>query len=178
MKKLNLDQLKTMIVAVMLLIVGVLFCCSLAIGIDGLSIIVGLVLVIVGAVALVNSILGYKTIYTQLGVLGCVFMALGIMFLAYKLAGVIFLFIPWFLVVVGVAMMIDSVLGRFVFGSDGNVSFAIKLVLGIVAFTLGLCLRLIEGFGEYASVMMGVLMIVLAIYMLVKIVINDKQLVE
>lgn len=178
MKKLNLDQLKTMIVAILVLVIGVLFCCSLAIGIGGISIIVGLVLLVLGVAMVVNSILGNKSVYSHLGILGCVAMSMGISFLAYKLAGIIFLCIPWFLMVAGFCMILDGILCRFVFGVDGNVAFAIKLVLGIITFVLGLCLQLIDGFGNYASVMLGVLMIVLAIYMLVKIVTNDKQLVE
>lgn len=178
MKKLNLDQLKIMILSVLLLIVGVLFCCSLAIGIDGLSIIVGIVLLIIGVATLANSIMTSKTIYSQQGVLGSVSVALGIMFLVYKLAEIIFLCIPWFLMVVGVCIILDGVLCRFLFNIDGNVSFAIKMVLGIITFVLGLCLQVIDGFLEYASVMLGVLFIVLAIYMLLKFVVDDKQIID
>lgn len=167
-----------MIVAILLLVIGVLFCCSLAIGIDGVSIIIGIVLLAVGIAVIINSILRDKTIYSYLGVLGCVSISLGIMFLAYKLAGIVFVCIPWFLMVVGVCVIIDCMLCRFLFDSDGNVAFGIKLVLGVIAFVLGLCLQVIDGFMEYASIMLGVLLIVIAIYMLLKIVVNDKQILE
>lgn len=178
MKKLNLDQLKIIILSVLLLIVGVLFCCSLAIGIDGLSIIVGIVLLIIGVATLANSMLTLKTIYSQQGVVGSVSVALGVMFLVYKLAEIIFLCIPWFLMVVGVCIILDGVLCRFLFNIDGNVSFAIKMVLGVITFVLGLCLQVVDGFLAYASVMLGVLFIVLAIYMLLKFVVDDKQIID
>ena len=50
MRKLNLAEMKAVAMSVLLMVVGILFCCSLAMGIDGLSVVIGLVLMVVGVV--------------------------------------------------------------------------------------------------------------------------------
>ena len=44
MRKLNSEELKTIVIAVLLMVIGILFCCSMSIGIDGLSVVIGLIL--------------------------------------------------------------------------------------------------------------------------------------
>lgn len=166
MKKLNTEELKTLVIAVLLMVIGILFCCSLAMGINGLSVIIGIILMVLGILFIVNSIIGKKGIFTMQGVMGVVITALGIMFIANKLASLIFVYIPWFLLVLGAVTILDAFLGKYSRNESDNINFIIKLVVGIVALVLGLCLKLIDGFAEYASIILGILMIIYSIYII------------
>lgn len=169
MKKLNIEELKTMVLSVMLMIMGILFCCSLAIGISGLSVVLGLILMIIGTLYIVNSVLNNQGIFTISGILGTLILSIGILFIVDKLAGIIFAFIPWFLIIFGAVVILDAFLGKYLRNEEGNLYFIIKLIVGAVALILGLCLELITGFAEYASIILGILMIVYAVYMIFKI---------
>lgn len=175
MKKLNIDEMKTIVISVLLMVIGILFCCSLSMGIDGLSVVIGLVLMVTGILFFVNSILGQNGIFTMEGVMGVVLLSLGIMFISHKLAGLIFIYIPWFLIVLGLAVILDAFLSKFVKGENGYAKFITKLIIGVVCFVLGLCLKLIDGFLEYASIMLGVLMIVYAAYLIFLVFNKNKS---
>lgn len=174
MKKLSIEELKTVVLAVLLMIMGVLFCCSLAMGIDGLSVVIGLVLMVVGVIFLLNSVLNNKTMITMSGLIGVGVLSLGIMFIASKLAGLIFAYIPWVLIVLGLVLMADGLINKFVNKSEVMLTFVLKMILAVIAITLGLCLRLIDGFAEYASIVLGVLMIAYSLYMIVTLFIGGK----
>lgn len=169
MKKLNLDEMKTVVLAVLLMIIGILFCCSIAMGIGGLSVIIGLVLMVVGVLFLLNTLLNASNLYSVECVVGVLALALGILFIDIELAGIIFWFIPWVLIVGGIIVLADCILGKIVRKTDSTFIFVLKLVVGIVALILGLCLRLINGFMEYSSIILGVLMIAYSLYMLVQL---------
>lgn len=166
MNKLSVEQLKNLVIAVLLMVIGILFCCSLAMGIEGLSIIIGIILLVIGILFLINSIVGSKDVLTTGGLTGVVISTLGVMFMVNKLAGIIFVFIPWFLIILGSVVILDAFLGKFFRGENSTLEFVIKLIVGIISFVLGVCLRIIDGFAEYASIMLGILMIIYSTYMI------------
>lgn len=179
MKKLNSDELKSIVIAALLMVVGILFCCSLSIGIDGLSVIIGLILMIIGVLFLVNLFVSGNNLFSYESVLGVVVLSLGILFIASKLAGVIFAYIPWFLIVLGVVVVIDALINKFLRqNNDPLTLFIIKLIVGVFAIVLGLCLQFINGFMEYASIILGVLMIAYAGYLLYTFFLNKKAVIE
>ena len=175
MKRLNSEEFKSIALAVLLMIVGILFCCSLSIGIDGLSVIIGLILMIIGLLLLVNSFAENKGLFVVEGILGIVILSLGILFISSKLAGVIFAYIPWFLIVLGVVIIADALVDKFIKKNDILFRFIVKIVVGALAIILGLCLQLISGFMEYASIILGILMIVYSGYLLYGSLINKKS---
>ena len=166
MKSLGIEELKTIIIASLLIVIGILFCCSLAMGISELSVIIGLILIIIGALFLLNSVFGGTGLLSHLGLSGVVVLSFGIMFIASKLAGIIFAYIPWFLVVLGSVVIIDSLLGKFMRGEKNTFEFIIKIIIGISSLALGLCLMFIDGFMEYSSIVLGIFMIVYGIYII------------
>lgn len=157
------------------MVVGILFCCSLAMGIDGLSVVIGLIITIIGVLFLINSVISKTSMCTAEGVWGVVLVSLGIMFIVSRLAGLIFVYIPWLLIVLGIVIASDALLGKFVSNKDTYVTFAIKLTLGILSLALGLCLRLIDGFDEYAAIIIGIIMIGYSLYMLFNVFVKDKK---
>ena len=178
MKNLNLEQLKSLIIASIILIVGILFCCSLSMGIEGLSTMIGLILLVIGIAFVFGSLVNTKNLISTNGLSGVAIISLGIMFIANKLAGIIFLFIPWFLIIFGIILICDVLIGKFYRQEVGLVEFIVKLCIGGVAFVLGLCLKLIDGFLEYASVMLGILMILYSIYLIFTVFTNKKTQVQ
>ena len=150
--------------ACVLFTLGVLFCCSLAIGISGLSIIIGIALILLGTVLAVSTFLKTNNILNINGLYSSVFVSLGIVFISYELAGIVFLFIPWFLIVFGVIVLIDALYGKLKNTNTNLTSFVVKLIVAVVSITLGICLVTIKGFMEYASIVLGILLIVYSIY--------------
>ena len=175
MKKLSIEELKSVICSVLLMMLGMLFCCSLSVGINGLSVIIGLVLVVVGVVFLFNSILLENTMLTIRGLFGAIVVSLGIMFIMSKLAGIIFDYIPWLLMVVGVVIAADALINKLVYKVESVLTLVLKIVLSVISLTLGVCLRCIDGFAEYASVVLGILMIMYALYLIVKLFFGSKS---
>jgi len=174
MKKLNSDELKSIVIAVLLMVVGILFCCSLSIGIDGLSVIIGLILMVVGVLLLANSFVGSKGLFSIEGIIGVILLSLGILFIASKLAGIIFAYIPWFLIVLGCVIIAQALIDKFLKKQNNLIRFIITIIIGGLSIVLGLCLQLIDGFMEYASIILGILLIIYAGYLLYLALFNDK----
>jgi len=178
MNKLGLDQLKKLVLAIVLMIIGILFCCSLAMGITGLSMVVGFLLLIIGILYIANSLLISKNFLTTNGIIGIAIFTLGILFMVNKLAGIIVAFIPWFLIVLGTVIIIDAFLGKFLREENNLTYFIIKIVIGAVSLILGLCLKLIDNFAEYSAIILGILMIIIAGYLVFNIFTNKSVRVE
>jgi uncharacterized membrane protein HdeD (DUF308 family) len=174
MKSLNVDELKTVITASILIIIGLLFCCSLSMGISGLSVIIGLIVIILGALFMLNSIFSNNGLISAGGLGGIFIISFGITFISSNLAVIIFAYIPWLLVVFGTTLTLDGLLAKFWRKENNSFDFILKLVVGIVSVVLGLCLMIIEGFMEYSSIVLGILLIVYGIYIIFTQFINKK----
>lgn len=171
MNKIN-ENLKTLIPSVLLIVLGVLFCCSLAIGISGLSILIGIILIFAGVMLLINSLINTKTIINLQGILGACVVSMGIIFISRHLAGIIFAFIPCFLITLAICLVLDILNDTLIKKEFVIAKFLTKLIIAIVSLTLGLCLLLINGFMEYSSIVLGIVMIVFGIYLIISALIK------
>lgn len=174
MKSLSVDELKTVVLASLLIVIGLLFCCSLAMGIGGLSVIIGLIIIILGALFMLNSVFTNNGLISAGGLGGIFIVAFGIMFISNNLAVIIFAYIPWLLIVLGTALIIDALLSKFWRKENNSFDFILKLIVGGVSLVLGLCLMLINGFMEYSSIVLGILLIVYGIYIIFNQFIHKK----
>lgn len=174
MNKLTSEQLKNLIFGGLLLIIGILFCCSLSIGISGLSVVIGLLLLISGIIFTANAIIVNKNVMTINGIIGSLLISLGIVFVINKLAGIVFIFIPWFLIVIGAVLVLECILGYIVRKDMLLVEFIIKLIIAIIAIVLGICLLAIDGFAEYSSILLGIVMIIYSIVLIYKTFTNKS----
>ena len=77
-KKLTSASIVQIIKAAFVLVLGILFCIS-QIG-NALSVIIGIALILVGALYIVNAYLRDKRLLTSDGIMGILFIAFGIMF--------------------------------------------------------------------------------------------------
>lgn len=154
------------ICAIIMFVVGILFCCSLLVGITALSIIIGFLLILSGAMFVINCIINSSTVFSVDGLLGMSLVSLGIVVLSNNLASIIFLFIPWMLIVFGAGCFLEAFLTR---NNIDQKIFIIELIIGIISIILGLCLLLINGFMEYALIVLGILMVIYSIVLVVQI---------
>lgn len=169
MKDLKISkETKTLIVSAILLVVGILFCASRSMGITALSYIIGTALIIAGVVILINLALEKGHLLNGTGMLGGALIAFGILFAGNDLTWIIFNYVPWLLIAVGVIIIVDAILKKI--SDSNNAMFITELVIGAIVLALGICLRFVPGFADFSSVMLGVVLIVYAVYMLIMLI--------
>lgn len=164
-KQISNEQMKSIVTAAILFVIGVLFCCSLTFGARGLSWLIGVSISITGIMFLINTVKARKSIANLPGFLGAVLIGFGIMFILERMANIIISFIPWGLIAVGATLATDAFLVKFVKKNATTARFVVELVLGLLTAALGICLKVISGFADYAAAMLGAFMIVYAILM-------------
>lgn len=158
-------ETKSIIISAILLVVGILLCFSTTMGIDALSIIIGALFIISGIFSVINSALKKKSVMNYTCILSAILVAFGIFFIEYKLATIIFFYVPWLLIVLGVIIILDAVLNKI--SQNNTTVFITELIIGIGVLALGLCLKFIPGFIDLSSVMLGIVMIVYGVYLLI-----------
>lgn len=170
-KKFSNDNLRTLIVSIVLLVIGILFCCSLSMGTKALSIVIGISLIVLGATMLATSYLATKGLIAGVAIGGGSVLAIGIMFIVDNLAGLIIGYVPFFLIVVGSIIIVDAILA-VALRKEGIVVFVVEFLIGAIALVLGCCLRYVDGFAEYTALIVGIIIILYSVYSIVKIFIK------
>ena len=167
------NQTRTIIVACITLVIGVLFCCSLTFA-DGLSWLIGGSLCFTGILCVINSIIQAKSLLTLDGILGAVSTAFGIMFIIKQLAQVLLDFVPYLMIAIGLIMIVEAFLARFARYNSLAV-FIIALVVGTSFTALGFCLMFIKSWARVAALIFGVILIVVSLYALITTVLAKKN---
>ena len=161
MKKENILKV---IEACMLLVLGVLFCVSLAWAGNVLSIILGSSCIAVGSVIVIVAAIKDKSVVSPIALGGLLALTLGIFFIVANIVmQFITSFVPYVLIVFGSALFIDAFLGYFVRKEKVLVPFIIKLVIGAALITVGALLLTIAEFADYISLIIGIALILIAI---------------
>lgn len=172
-KKLTSASIVQIVKAAFVLVLGILFCISQVAGV--LSVIIGISLIVVGALYIVNAYLKDKRLLTSDGVMGILFVAFGIVFWENTMMAQVLALIPWILISAGVVVIADSVLRAFVAYSIDMKNFVIELAIGIIVLALGICLKAIPAFAEFTSIMVGIVLVVYALMMIAGVFLNlDK----
>lgn len=172
-KKLTSASIVQIVKAAFVLVLGILFCISQVAG--ALSVIIGISLIVVGALYIVNAYLKDKRLLTSDGVMGILFVAFGIVFWENTMMAQVLALIPWILISAGVVVIADSVLRAFVAYSIDMKNFVIELAIGIIVLALGICLKAIPAFAEFTSIMVGIVLVVYALIMVAGVFLNlDK----
>jgi uncharacterized membrane protein HdeD (DUF308 family) len=157
------------------MVIGILFCCSLAMGINGLSVVLGVLMLIIGILYIINSITQDRNTISKNCLIGIIISSTGIIFIINKLAGIIFSFIPWFLIVLGTTLIADSVFEKFHTKNDSKLIFIVKIIAGALSIVLGLCLNLIDEFLEYSALIIGIMLILYSAYLLFKTFLQKSE---
>ena len=172
-KRLN-PRLKSLLVACVFLIMGILFICSLALGVSGLSYLIGTTLIVIGVLYIVISIVKRRGLLSTEGMIGCSVLSFGIMFMTHQLANIIVAYIPWLLISVGVAIILDALLRKFIKNDPSMAKFVCELVLGGITLVFGICVKFISALSSYAVAVLGAALVVFAFAMIISAVFFKK----
>lgn len=172
-KKFEKKDVKNVVIASVLLVLGVLFCFSSSMGNKALSWIIGTALIISGVLNVISSYTIKKSVFTSDGIMGAAISAFGILFAGNTLSWVIFNYIPFLLMCVGLVITVDAFIKKF---KDNETSkFVFELILGVLTLSLGVCLKFINGFADFASLILGIVLIIYAIYLIIAIFLKNKK---
>ena len=146
-----------------LIVIGVLFCVSLAWAENVLSIILGSALIAGGVVILTLSDIKDKSVVSPISLWGLLALALGIYFIVVNAVGIIFAFVPYILIVFGSALFIDAFIGYFARKEKVVAALVIKLVIGAALITVGILLLTVGDFAKYVALIVGIALILVGI---------------
>ena len=166
MAKIQNKDVTTLIYIIALFIFGVMFCCSLSMGVEAVSWIVGAILIVTAVILIASAYVENKSLTTIDGLLGAVIAAFGVLFIVRKLAWIIVQYIPYLLIFIGALLILDSILFIMFRGKKNYLVCGIELAIGCVSLTLGLLLIFVDDFAEYASIVFGIILIAVSIYQL------------
>ena len=172
-KSLSETNVRQLVIASILIVLGVLFCVSLA-ALDIINIIIGAAFIVVGAVLLILEVIKNKSLVTGSGIFGGLLIAFGIAIIIGQLLGVLVSFLILVLIVLGAILIVDSVLLIAVRNKKNVTGFVIELMIGIVAFVLGMCLWFIPEFQRFANLIFGIVLIFYGAYLIVDVIVRKK----
>ena len=167
MNKIGKNELKLIILAAMVFIFGILFCCATKTAVNVLSVIIGIIFILSGSLLILESILTKKSSFNSDSASGAFALAFGILFIAKELGWLILEYIPYILIVLGIIILIDAILIMAIKQRKNILAFIYELILGITALVLGILLLTSDEFREYASLVFGITLIVYAIFILI-----------
>ena len=141
---------------------------------EAVSIIIGVGIILLGLGLLCSSFLGTKKFIGGGAIAGGAIIAFGIMFIVDTLAGVIFAYIPYFLIALG-ALFIFEAIRIIVVNKKNVVNFAVCLAIGVIAVVLGVLLICVADFADFAALVFGIILILYAVYGLVMTLTAKKK---
>lgn len=171
--KLKKNKTRTIVVSSITLVLGVLFCCSLNFG-DGLSWLIGGSLCFAGALYLINSMVKYRSWFTGEAIVGIGAVSFGILFMVDKLAHILLNYVPYLMIAIGIAIIVEAFLTKFA-RYNSTVEFVITLVVGIVITALGFCLMFITEWQKVAAVVFGCILIATSLYTLITLFLSREK---
>ena len=140
-----------------------MLCCSLAFGVTGLSYFIGITIIIAGLIFAILTSVQQKGLISVNGLFASVIISFGVMFILRKLASIIVDFIPWTLITLGVAILLDILLLRFAKKDKSTLKLVLRIVIGAVITTLGFLVKFISGWDVYSSIILGIILILYAL---------------
>ncbi|MCR5741526.1 MAG: hypothetical protein K6G38_03610 [Gammaproteobacteria bacterium] len=170
----NRTKTQSVIIALALLAIGILFCVSLNKTVEVISWIVGISIIISGLGMLVPSLVNFKRVVSILSLAGALVIGFGVFFIIYKLAGLLVTFIPILLISIGSVFVLDVLLLLLAHKSRNVGLIVIELVFGLVCITLGILLLTVDSFKQYAALVFGIALCIYAVYSLVNILFLKK----
>ena len=167
-EKLISKRTTSLMVAIVLLIAGILFCISPAIGEASAGIVIGIGVTLIGIIWAVKDFLVSKELISRGVIIGSLIVALGVYFMAdgsivSKIIGVI----PYVLIVTGGCVVADAILLKTVRDKNNDKKFAIELTIGLVAIVLGSLILALGFFRKALAVIIGALLIAGSVYYLI-----------
>ena len=167
-EKLISKRTTSLMVAIVLLIAGILFCISPAIGEASAGIVIGIGVTLIGIIWAVKDFLVSKELISRGVIIGSLIVALGVYFMADgSIVSIIIGVIPYVLIVTGGCVVADAILLKTVRDKNNDKKFAIELTIGLVAIVLGSLILALGFFRKALAVIIGALLIAGSVYYLI-----------
>ncbi len=152
--------------SVITIIVGVTFCFSVRAGFTTISIIMGVVLILLGALGVIADTFAENHEVLPSGIGRSILIAYGILCIEMNLQSYVYYFIAYALMVIGGLYIFDAFLAFFARKEPFSM-LVIGAVIGAASLAVGICLRTVNGFAEFCSVALGIVLIVYGAFNLV-----------
>ena len=166
-KALSDDKTKQIVIAAVLIVLGILFCVSVA-ALDVISIIIGAGFIAAGAVLAISELVRKKSLATGVAGVGALLIAFGLAIILANWLGALTQLLILVLIVFGAFYIVDSLLLILWRDKKNVVGFVIEFLIGAAAFTLGMCMYFgVAEFGKYANLIFGLILILYGAYMLI-----------
>ena len=172
-KKLKKDQTRTVVISGIILVIGILFCCSKSLG-GGLSWLIGAALCLSGALYILNALVKQRSLFNSDAIFGICTLSFGIMFIVKSLAYILIDYVLYVMIAIGIAIILEAFLSKF-FRYNSIAEFIITLVVGILVTALAFCLRYIPGWDQFAAVVFGCILIAISLYTLITLFISRDR---
>lgn len=153
--------IEKMLVSVLALATGILFCCGVS---AAVSITLGVILCVYGFVNLIVMGVTRRPLFSIMGVINGVTIAVGIAFCTHDLSNLIVLLIPFVMEILGILMFVDGFVCRFLLKQGGKSRLVWFAIGGAAMFGLGLSFLINEGFRlGYSQLVVGLILCVTSV---------------
>ena len=176
-KKLSKNDLSLVVRYCVMAVVGVLFCISPALGETSLSVLLGIGFIVVGAIFISVSLLAEKSLLKLNAFIGYFILAFGIFCIKGNVMELVFSYVPYLLITVGAGVILDAILG-VAFKKSAKAATVMEFILGAVVLAVGICLLTVDNFKKFASVVLGAVLILTAVYGLILLAKNKRRSAE
>ena len=150
--------------SVLAMAVGILFCCRVS---AAASITLGVILSVYGIVNIAIIGVCKRPLFSVMGIIDGVIVAIGIAFSTHDLSTMIVLLIPFVIEVLGALMFIDAFVYFFAFKQGGVFRLVSFALIGAAFCGLGLSFLILEEFRlSYSQLIVGVLLCVASVALL------------
>ncbi len=165
-KKIDKKEWTVFVEAAIIITIGVLFCFKISLG-QVLSTIIGVALIVAGAIFLTISIATKRSTLSPEALGGAAMIGAGILFIVNDIVSFVFGLTPYLMITFGSIVIADAFLGAFARKEGQWGLFVLKLIIGDAVLALGICLLAIPEFATYVGIILGIALIILGIYLIV-----------
>ena len=161
--------------SVILMAVGIAFCFSISEATALISTILGVVVIVSGAILLTVTILVNRAGLTIQGLVAALLIALGIFTILKNPVQLVVEFVPFALLSFGGLLVIDAFLRFFWKKKTNTFVFVMTLVAGSIVIALGICFLTIPEFSQFAGIVLGIVLIVYGAANLIMTLAKNKK---
>ena len=165
--------IEKILVSILALAMGVLFCCGVS---AAVSITLGVILCVYGVINIAVIGVSKRPLFSAMGILDAIIIAIGIAFCVHDLSTMIVLLIPFIMEILGALMFIDAFVYFFFFRHGGVGRLVAFALIGSVFCSLGLSFLTVEDFRlGYAQLVTGILLCIAATVLLTTSIIGKVK---
>ena len=165
--------IEKILVSILALAMGILFCCGVS---AAVSITLGVILCVYGVVNIAVIGVSKRPLFSAMGILDGVIIAIGIAFCTHDLSTMIVLLIPFVIEVLGALMFVDAFVYFFIFRHGGVGRMIAFAVVGAGFCSLGLAFLIVEDFRlGYSQLVTGIMLCIASAVLLATTIVGKVK---